>query len=219
MYKIKQRGIIMSKFNQKTTDDEKLVITEDDIRLYELLKSQFDRVVYVIKTELMIDCSLAFWEKALQQFINSHGYCYPWLTEANLPYIFAYIGMQHSKLFMQKFKYGTELYNSLDKQDNTEFVSIKDNNEYNQLSNNQYMNYQFRFTAHKQNAVDGSTLEEKMDFCIDDMRTNTEIYRRSITFDENYFMNIVKKTGNDKYRAQKLLDIAEKIMPPITIQN
>lgn len=58
-----------------------------------------------------------------------------------------------------------------------------------------------------------------MDFCIDDMRTNTEIYRRSITFDENYFMNIVKKTGNDKYRAQKLLDIAEKIMPPITIQN
>lgn len=209
----------MSKFNQKTTDDEKLVITEDDIRLYELLKSQFDRVVYVIKTELMIDCSLAFWEKALQQFINSHGYCYPWLTEANLPYIFAYIGMQHSKLFMQKFKYGTELYNSLDKQDNTEFVSIKDNNEYNQLSNNQYMNYQFRFTAHKQNAVDGSTLEEKMDFCIDDMRTNTEIYRRSITFDENYFMNIVKKTGNDKYRAQKLLDIAEKIMPPITIQN
>lgn len=198
MYKIKQRGIIMSKFNQKTTDDEKLVITEDDIRLYELLKSQFDRVVYVIKTELMIDCSLAFWEKALQQFINSHGYCYPWLTEANLPYIFAYIGMQHSKLFMQKFKYGTELYNSLDKQD---------------------MNYQFRFTAHKQNAVDGSTLEEKMDFCIDDMRTNTEIYRRSITFDENYFMNIVKKTGNDKYRAQKLLDIAEKIMPPITIQN
>ena len=115
---------------------------------------------------------------------------------------------------------------SLDKQDNTKLVPIKDkegneleNSEYKRLINNQYMNYQFRFTAHRQNAVDGSTLEEKMDFCIDDMRTNTEIYRRSITFDENYFMNIVKKTGNDKYRAQKLLEIAEKIMPPITIQN
>ena len=211
---------------REPAENELIEITEDVIELYELLKSQFDRVIYVIKTELMIDCSTAFWEKALQQFVNSNGYCYPWLTESNLPYIFTYIGMQHSKLFMQKFKEGTELYNALDKQDNTKFVPItdKDGNElekseYKRLINDQYMNYQFRFTAHRQNAADGSTLEEKMDFCIDDMRTNTEIYRRTIIFDENYFMNIVKKTGNEKYRAKNLLDIAEKIMTSITIQN
>ena len=209
-------------YRREPTDDERLEITEDTIELYNLLKTQFDRVIYVIKKELMIDCSLSFWNNALIQFINSGGYCYPWLTEANLPYIFAYIGMQHSPLLGQKFIVGTDLYNTLDKQNNTKFIFIEDkegnkleNSKYRRLSNNGYMNYHFRFTSHKQKAVEGTTLKETMEFCVDDMRTNTEIYKRCISFDENHFMNIVNKAGNEDKRQKKLLDIANELMHDI----
>ena len=57
--------------------------------------------------------------------------------------------------------------------------------------------------------------EETMSFCIDDMGTNNEIYRQTIHFDENHFMNCVKKKENEKCRDQKLLDIANKIMLPL----
>lgn len=204
------------------TEEDRLEITEDVIEMYNLLKTQFDRVVYVIKKELIIDCSLAFWKTALQQFINSGGYCYPWLTEANLPYIFAYIGMQHSQLLGQKFVVGTDLYDTLEKQDNTKFILLKDkegneltNSKYKRLSQKGYINYHFRFTAYNQKAVEGITLKETIDFCIDDMRTNTEIYKRCISFDENYFMNIIKKAGNENYRQKQLLNIAEELMPPL----
>lgn len=206
-------------------DDERLEITDEAIQLYNLLKEQFDRVIYIIKRELMIDCSLAFWRNALEQFVNSNGYCYPWLTEANLPYVFAYIGMQHSLLLGQKFIVGTDLYNALNERDNTNFIILEDkdgnkleNTKYRRLSNKGYLKYHFRFTAHKQKAVEGKTLVETMDFCVDDMRTNTEIYKRRISFDENHFMNIVRKSGNEGNRQQWLLDIADKFMPPLNKQ-
>ena len=197
-------------------------ITDEVIEIYNLLKEQFDRVVYVIKKELMIDCSPAFWKAALQQFIDSGGYCYPWLTETNLPYIFAYIGMQHSILLGQKFIVDTDLYDALAEQDDTNFVCIEDkngnkleNSKYRRLSHKGYMKYHFRFTAHKHKATEGAMLKETMDFCIDDMRTNTEIYKRCISFDENYFMNIVNKTENENNRQKWLLNIANELMPPI----
>lgn len=207
---------------RKPTDNERLEVTEDVVELYNLLKTQFDRVIYVIKNELMIDCSPAFWRKALQQFISSNGYCYPWLTDANLPYVFAYIGMQHSLLFGQKFIVNTDLYNVLSRQNNSNFVFLEDkdgnalkNSKYRRLSSNGYMKYHFRFTAHKQKAIEGKSLNETMDFCVDDMRTNTEIYKRCISFDENRFINIVRKTGNEDKRQQWLLDIANELMPPL----
>lgn len=207
---------------RKPNDNERLEITDEVIELYNLLKEQFDRVVYVIKKELMIDCSLAFWQKALQQFVNSGGYCYPWLTEANLPYIFAYIGMQHSLLLGQKFVVGTDLYNTLEKRDNTDFIILEDkdgnkleDSKYRRLSKKGFLKYHFRFTAHKQNADEGETLVETMNFCVDDMRTNTEIYKRCISFNETHFMNIVKKDENESKRQQWLLDMADELMPPL----
>lgn len=218
-YKYQYCPFSRKKDRREPTPDDRLEITEDVIELYDFLKSQFDRVVYVIKKELMIDCSISFWKKALQQFINSEGYCYPWLTEANLPYIFAYIGMQHSLLLGQKFIVGTDLYDALKKQNNTQFVFLKskdgrilEHSKYKRLSHNGYLNYHFRFTSHSQNAVEGNTLKETMEFCVDDMRTNTEIYKRCIYFDENYFMNIVNKKDNDNNRDQHLLDIANELM-------
>jgi len=221
-YKYKYCPFSKKEDKRNPNDKERLKISEDVIELYNMLKNQFDRVVYVIRNELYIDCSEKFWIKALKQFVSSEAFCYPWLTETNLPYIFAYIGMQHLPLLGQKFMIGTDLYDALCSRNNVKFVYLKDKDgndlkesKYRRLSHcGDYVKLCFRFTNHKQQAYDGKELKETMLFCIDDLQANTTIYEKTISFDETYFMNIIA-SGKEEKRQKWLLDIAEKNMPDL----
>lgn len=205
-------------------NEETLEISEYVIELYDILKNQFDRVVYVIRKELNIDCSVNFWTKALKQYVSSKAYCYPWLTEVNLPYIFAYMGMHQLPLMGQKFMVDTDLYNALCSHSNVKFEYLTDKNgnelkesKYRRLSKCcDYLDLCFRFTDHKQLATDGKELRETMLFCVDDMKTNTTIYEKAISFDETYFINIIANGKEDK-RQKSLLDIAEENMPELKL--
>lgn len=207
--------------NRKPIEDEAqlLEITEDTIALYKLLIDNFDKVVYVISQELGIRCSTGFWEKALEQFLSSKAYCYPWLTEYNLPYIFAYHGMQHKNLFGQLFLVGSDLYNLLESRTDVCFISLNTNNKsrYKKLTNaGKFLNLQFRFTNHLQKGVCGEDLKETMSFCIDDATTKQTIYKRTIKFNQNLFMDLVKHHSEPfNNQKQALLNIAEKYMKKI----
>ena len=56
-----------------------------------------------------------------------------------------------------------------------------------------------------------------MIFCIDDLISEQTIFQKNINFSENYFMNIVNKSGNEDKRQQYLLDIAIENMPPLNL--
>lgn len=203
-------------------EDERLIdITDDVIELYNLLKAQFDRVVYIISRELGIVCTSAFWSRALQQYIASQGYCYPWLTEANLPYIFAYIGMQHSQLLGQRFLVGTDLFQTISKHTNSDFICPKDksgniieNNNYRILTNRiGYLNLDLLIISKEQ-------YKEKclMSLCYFVLTTcilGKLFFEKRLEFNENFFMNMVNKKGNENKRQQWFLDIAYEIMKPI----
>lgn len=209
----------MKKDRREINDKERLLeITEDIIELYNLLKNNFDRVVYFISQELDIRCSSKFWESVLYQYLTNNVYCYPWLTETNLPYIVAYRGMQHKNLYGQQFRVDSDLFNALQKHKNVDFQSLKEENgEYKILkSKNGYLNLIFRFTGHTQKAVNGETLKESMLFCIDDLISGDTVFQKHIQFNENYFMNMVNR--NNK-RQKWLLDIAEKHMKPLQLSN
>lgn len=77
--------------------DERGAITDDTVELYNMLRMQFDRVVYIITKYFGFKGFLSFWENALKQFRESEGYCYPCLTESNLPYIFAFFWVAATK--------------------------------------------------------------------------------------------------------------------------
>lgn len=99
---------------KKPNDDEGAMEFDNDfLELYYLLKAQFDRVVHIVSNELGIKCGKGFWKKSLRQFTHRGVFCYPWLTEANLPYIFAYRGMQHQNVWGQQVLIGSELYKAL----------------------------------------------------------------------------------------------------------
>lgn len=210
-----------AKNDRREINDEELLpeITEDVIELYNLLKNQFDRVVYVISKELDIRCSLIFWKSVLQQYLANTGYCYPWLTEANLPYVFAYIGMRHKNIYGQEFLVGSDLYNTLKKHNYVSFVPLKYNSDkYMRLERkNGFLNLEFRFTGHTQKAINGETLRESMLFCVDDLISGDTVFQKRIEFSENYFMNIINKSGNENKRQKVLLDISEELMPPLQV--
>lgn len=191
-------------------------ITDDVRELYELTRLQFDRIVYIIQKELGIRFTNKFWEKALQQYIANKNYLYPWLNEANLPYIFAYQSMQQQSCFHQLFKINSEAYNALKTYDGLNFIPIENNPDYQFLhwENGKWTKPVFRFYKHKQKAVDGERLKESFIFCIDDNNTHKTIFAKEILFDETYFIKLINK-NDEKSRQKWLLDIANKYMPDL----
>lgn len=205
------------KNKQRHPDDNERLADIDDsvIELYNLLYSQFDRVVYILEKELEIRCTERFWKAALNQFLQSKSYCYPWLSETNLPYIFAYFGVHQQNLFKQRILVDSELYCTLKAIPNVAF-SKTNNNKYDQLINkDSFLNLHFRFTDHRQYVDDQDTFHESMLFCIDDRDTNKTIYQKKIEFDEFYFMNLIHKKDTECKRQNWLLDIAISAMRPL----
>ncbi|MDE6103143.1 MAG: hypothetical protein K2F60_01295, partial [Oscillospiraceae bacterium] len=202
---------------KRTPNDEEWLteIDDDVIALYDMLKEQFDRVVYLLEKELNIRCSKNFWKNVLKQYLTNEAYLYPWLTESNLPYLFVYFGMQHQRLYKQQIRVDSQLYNALKKHSDT--ILINQENGYARHVNRKgtYCELFFRFTDFKQRAVDGETLNEFMKFCIDDRKTGKTIFQKTITFQETYFINLINNRNNENKRQQWLLDIADELMKPL----
>lgn len=212
----------IKQIHKEPNDEDSLLEFDDNIlELYHILKNNFDKVVFVISEALGIRCSAKFWKNALEIFVINHFYCYPWLTEANLPYIFAYFGLQHTNLLGQSFLIDSPLYKVLNRRADIKFISdnVSSYDKYKRLSNNnKFLNLKFRFYNHKQYAVTGELLTESITLCVDDMTINLPsgkvIYEEIIKFDERFFINVLNKSTTQ--RQQWLLDIANEVMPELT---
>lgn len=197
-------------------DDQTLLpdIDQDIIALYDLLRNQFDRAVYIIQKVFHIRGTAAFWRKALRTYVINWVYCYPWLTESNLPYVFAMRGMQQEKCWGQLFEIHSEIYDAISTHPYAAWVDsgIKG---YHLLRNKQggFLKLVFRFYNHRQKAVNGEKLKESFIFCIDDNNTGNTIFQKKIEFDETYFINLIR--ADRSYRNQMLLQIANEEMPPL----
>lgn len=197
--------------SQKT--EKYLTIGDKEENLYNILKKEFDRVTYMISYVLKIRCTDNFWKKSLKQFLANYGYCYPNLTESNLPYVFAYIGMQYQNIIGQSFCVNSPLYNMLKERKDVIFkpnpkMSDKDE-KYETLTNKDcFLNLQFKFLC----------LDEAIMFCVYDLNSNTTIYEAKIKYDQTFFANLINKTDNTN-RPKAILDIAEKLMPDIQINQ
>lgn len=203
---------------RREIDEDELLpeITEDIVELYELLKCQFDRTVYIISKALDIRCSTNFWSNVLKQYLVNKYYCSPRLTEVNLPYLFAYFGMCHNNPFGQSVKKESELYFVLKSHKSVNLsISDKNNPDYAVIRGNKFFRFEFRFAKYGFRADDGNVLKESMWFYIDDLINRKTIYEKPIEFDETYFMNLINSDKSKKYRNQRLLEIAEDLMTPL----
>ncbi|MBR5087933.1 MAG: hypothetical protein IK093_00745 [Ruminiclostridium sp.] len=186
-------------------------IDKDVIALYDMLLHEFDRVVYVIEKDFDFRGSKNFWKKALQRYIENKVYCYPWLTESNLPYIFALRGIHQINCIRQKFRIDSDPYKALSLLPDIIWEE-SEKPDYYYLSNKpgKYINLIFRLTNHKQKAIDGNALIESLEYCIDDKNTMKTIFKKKIEFDETFFTNLIQNKSST-YRREDLLKITEQM--------
>ena len=194
-------------------DDTSLLPTIDKnvVELYDLLLNEFDRVVYVIEKDFGFRGSERFWEKALNRYYENKVYCYPWLTEANLPYIFALRGMHQINCFGQRFRTGSEPYKALSLHPDI-LWQPSNTPDFCFLSNKQgkFSNLMFRLTNHRQKATEGCVLRESLQYCIDDKATGETVFQKTLEFDETFFTNLIRKPSGT-YRKKNLLEIANQM--------
>lgn len=199
--------------------DERGIITEDTVILYDLLRSQFDRVAYIISKKTGCRFTSAFWRHALSSYCASEGYCYPWLTMANIPLVFLYIGVSHLNPYGQKFKISSPAYNALSRHKHIIFEDCREPHDKGyailRSKGNDFLQLYIRVTEHRQHAKSGEELTETIFFCIDDEITRETIYQEKLCFEESYFRNLISKQENEDKRQQWLLDLATENLPPI----
>lgn len=198
-----------------------LIIDKEVVELYNLLKTEFDRVVYVISKELGISCSNLFWEKALKSFLSDYGYTYLWLTAENLPYIFAFLGMQHKNIFGQSIAVNSPIYNALKGVKGVHFEKNEKRKDYAVLQraeNAEFICLKLRFYGHKQKGLDGEEVQESIMVCIDDNIAQKVVYEKKLVFNQTFFLNLIK-ADNTSNRNEKLLNIAAEQMTGIEITD
>ena len=202
--------------NQRVHIDPRERLTDIDDRikeLYYLIKEQFDRIIYIVEKTLNIKCSKQFWENSLNQFMMSEGYLYPWINEANIPYVFAYLGLQSQNLYGQMIKNNSALYNKL--HSSAELSIVDQGNGYSKITSKEgcYVLLTVRFLNHIQKALEGEELNETIQFCVD--KNNNDFFSETIQIDNHYFINLINKIDNNNKRNTKLLQLSEKHMPNI----
>ncbi len=193
---------------------EKLEIDKNVVELYNLIRDNFDLVVLTIADALQIRAGASYWRKCLKVFQKDQEYCYPWLTDANIPYIFALLGMVYSQLFGMRFKDGSDICNALESIPDV-ILSAPDQDGFRKWEKSRkFTELQFRFLDHRRYASEGQELKESIRVCVDEIKggkAHTR-YDHVLEFSESSFEQRRKYVQK---RQQWLLDIAKQEMPDI----
>jgi len=195
--------------------------TDIQLAVYDILKNNFHKVVYVIERALKFKGSNAFWEKALKSFIESKAYLYPWITIANCPWMLCFFGVNNLALYKQGILINSSLYDCIEENcKNARFITINDEPELATLENNGSFldTVSFRFSSHNSHLEDDQNLIETIQWCINfGSKDPKEIFNRKITVNQKSFKAILghKWQGIDA-RWRHLCNMAEKLMPPLS---
>lgn len=204
-------------YRTKISPEDHGIVTEATIELYNLLKTQFDQTVFVLSEDFGIRLSYGLWEKALLQFLANEGYCYPGISEVNLPYIFAFFGLQQQKVYGQCVNITSPLYEDLQKCDQLTLEAGKEKG-YAKVQTKQFTDLRFRITGHKRHIRKDGELYESIVFCVDEFdhfSVKQTLSECTIHFSETRFLDAIADAK--KSRDQKLLDIASHYMKPLEL--
>ena len=203
--------------NRKTLSKYRRPESKIGRQIYDLLREQFDRVIYLLKKDTGIFISEATAAYMLKEYLGDRGYLYRVATLYNLPWSFAF-GTLPKKLYGRKIIQGSELHKALHEhcpdvifigESKDEYVQVKPRGKRN--LGLYYAFYNFR--QHQGSDTDDSeNIVETVDFVVyrsqGVRKILTEIYKKTITINPDYFMNLVCLAEEKAYRNETLLNLA-----------
>lgn len=204
--------------NQTTITSEirKSLLTNFEKDIYLLMREQFDRVIYVLSKQLDIKITYPAAQRMLTTYVKGEGWLYPWATLNNLPWVLGHLSWSKT-LYGQPILKNSHLYNAIVKScPSVEFIKSKYYSEYEILvaKDEMYIDINYCIINHCRK-INNNMLTETMDFMVTEgnIENRNIIYRKQLTIDEPYFMNLINLPNERSRRNMKLLEIAKNLMP------
>ena len=175
------------------------------LEILSFMKEQFDRIIYILQEETGIIFTEKLSKDMLVSFLQMHGYQYVGINMCNLPWIFAYMTASQS-LFGRILKKDCPLMQILKKQREVTFTT---NNQIRGAANT-FLEINFAFIGHEF-SKSGTDHKETVEFVVS-LRDKL-IYQVKLAIDPIRFHNLVNVPMERAQRNQKILHIAEELIP------
>ena len=172
--------------------------------ILQLLRGQFDRVIYIIQRDTGIIISPALAKNLLDSFLGMQGHLYVGTNLCNLPWMFAYMTTSQT-LFGRKIKPDSELFKALKC---NKHISITEQSKVTS-SQKEFLEITFCFIEHKITQK-SSSHEETIKFMV--KVNGEEIFHKILQIDPVYFHNLVNCPPERAYRDERLLGIAAEMI-------
>lgn len=184
----------------------------------EILKMQFDRVIYLVSKQMGVKISVSLAEKMLKQYLAENGWLHREATLNNLPWLFVqcnpaiplfgrYI-VKDSELHQEINKKCPEV--SFEKREGERFVQIVQDKK-----NKNYIRLYFTLCNYNKK-VENDQLIETIDFWLYEDTPHGKplktIFSKELIMQTDYFNNLIQYNRKTDYRNQALLDISEKLI-------
>lgn len=188
--------------------EKNMLRPEDDsksLNILQLLRDQFDRVIYLLQRSTGIVFSEKLAQDMLKSFLYMRGHLYIGTNICNLPLMFGYMTTSQS-LYGRIINKESPLMEALQKNKDLEF------SDKNQLksSKGKFIDINFTFIEHKTTRHD-TEYKETITFIVS--LKNEIIFTQLIEIDPMHFHNLVNLPPEQTHRNQRLLDIASEMIP------
>ena len=168
-------------------------------KLLELLRTEFDRIVWCFQKSIGIELPPKYIQTMLNDYLNNEGWWYAGSTELNLPWTFIY-NTNATPLLFCKIE-DDEMKEALIKCYPSATFDEKNKFE----SKGKYITPTFCFLSHKRHLnTETHHLTETMDLSVSD-NDGTIIYKKTIEFEPLLFNQLINKPTST-YRNQLLLN-------------
>lgn len=200
-------------------NSRKELLTDYERRIYNLMREQFDRVIYVLSKAIDIKITAGAARRMLETYVNGRGWMYSWATLNNLPYVFGHLTWS-KKLYGQPILRDSPLYNAIiDRCPSAQFTQHEFHRNCDILTrkeNGQYFNLCYCIIGHTRNIVNDQNIETMLFRVTEGERDDAEIiYQKTIEIDEAFFLNLINLPEDRSRRNNSLINIAHELMPPL----
>lgn len=183
--------------------------TARSMAMYNLLRDQFDRIIYILETSLELKISYAFAEELLRQYLFNEGWLYYESTYANLPWMLIY-AMQAKSLINRRILKEGRLYRFL--KENCQAVILTDfpNSNYAKVeAKSGFVHLNFYVCNHNITRKE-ETIEETYRLVI--VENDKIIFERVLFVEQDFLAKLIALPPERSRRNPKLQEIAEQLM-------
>lgn len=184
--------------------------SKTSMALYNLLRDQYDRIIYILSKTTGIKISYAFSEGLLRNYAINQGWMYYDSTYDNLPYMLLYAESAYH-LTNRLIEKNSEIFNAISKScDDIELEKIND--QYYKIipkKSNRFIELTFYLTQHKF-TVEDENLKESYLMVV--RYNNKTILEHKLEVNPDFLRNLINLPVERSYRNEHYLEIAKKIL-------